>query len=57
MISVRIGISRHTGTLLILPLLWCAQLSVRAQEANFEAPTPPIGWNSWDSYGTTVNEV
>ena len=18
--------------------------------------TPPVGWNSWDSYGTTVNE-
>jgi alpha-galactosidase len=21
------------------------------------APTPPMGWNSWDSYGTTVNEL
>ena len=20
------------------------------------APTPPIGWNSWDSYGRTINE-
>ncbi len=20
------------------------------------APTPPMGWNSWDAYGTTVNE-
>jgi alpha-galactosidase len=20
------------------------------------APTPPMGWNSWDSYGTTINE-
>src|SRR5581483_5250372 len=20
------------------------------------APTPPMGWNSWDSYGTTVRE-
>ena len=20
------------------------------------APTPPMGWNSWDSYGLTVNE-
>jgi alpha-galactosidase len=20
------------------------------------APTPPVGWNSWDSYGTTVRE-
>jgi alpha-galactosidase len=21
------------------------------------APTPPMGWNSWDSYGATVNEA
>jgi alpha-galactosidase len=21
------------------------------------APTPPMGWNSWDSYGTTVDEA
>jgi hypothetical protein len=20
------------------------------------APTPPMGWNSWDAYGTTVRE-
>lgn len=20
------------------------------------APTPPMGWNSWDCYGTTVTE-
>ena len=20
------------------------------------APTPPMGWNSWDSFGTTVTE-
>ena len=22
-----------------------------------DAPTPPMGWNSWDSYGTTVREA
>jgi alpha-galactosidase len=21
------------------------------------APTPPMGWNSWDSYGTSVREA
>ncbi len=21
------------------------------------APTPPMGWNSWDGYGTTINEA
>jgi len=24
--------------------------------ANAVAPTPPMGWNSWDAYGTTVTE-
>ncbi|AHG92653.1 glycoside hydrolase clan GH-D (plasmid) [Gemmatirosa kalamazoonensis] len=27
-----------------------------AQRASL-APTPPMGWNSWDSYGTTVTET
>jgi hypothetical protein len=57
MISARIGIPRHLGALLVLVVLWFAQLSVRAQEANLEAPTPPMGWNSWDSYGTTATEA
>lgn len=30
-------------------------LSVSAL-AQSPAPTPPMGWNSWDSYGTTVRE-
>jgi hypothetical protein len=25
--------------------------------ADVLAPTPPMGWNSWDSYGTTVTEA
>ena len=25
-------------------------------QRNGPAPTPPMGWNSWDSYGTTVTE-
>ena len=25
--------------------------------AQSTAPTPPMGWNSWDSYGTTVREA
>lgn len=27
----------------------------KAQQANV-APTPPMGWNSWDSYGLTITE-
>lgn len=28
-----------------------------ALAADALAPTPPMGWNSWDSYGTTVTEA
>ena len=27
-----------------------------AQTAALLTPTPPMGWNSWDSYGTTITE-
>ena len=27
-----------------------------AAVAGTAVPTPPMGWNSWDSYGTSVNE-
>jgi alpha-galactosidase len=30
--------------------------SVSAQDKML-APTPPMGWNSWDSYGLTINEA
>jgi alpha-galactosidase len=31
-------------------------LSVRCLTQIAPAPSPPMGWNSWDSYGTTVRE-
>src|SRR4051812_11347569 len=31
-------------------------LSIRCFSQITPAPTPPMGWNSWDSYGTTVRE-
>jgi hypothetical protein len=31
-------------------------LSLRAQ-GNTIAPTPPMGWNSWDAYGLTIDEA
>jgi alpha-galactosidase len=40
----------HAAILLLL-----AVFSARAQERGL-APTPPMGWNSWDSYGLTINE-
>jgi alpha-galactosidase len=31
--------------------------SVVAEDNKALAPTPPMGWNSWDSYGLTINEA
>jgi hypothetical protein len=28
-----------------------------AAPQNMPAPTPPMGWNSWDSFGTTITEA
>src|SRR5271167_219907 len=28
-----------------------------AEDSKTLAPTPPMGWNSWDSYGLTVTEA
>jgi alpha-galactosidase len=35
---------------------WIFASPTLAQEGKLLAPTPPMGWNSWDSYGTTVGE-
>ena len=40
------------GCLLLALIL----LSMFASAQSSPAPTPPLGWNSWDSYGTTVRE-
>jgi hypothetical protein len=37
-------------------LLAIILLSIFASAQSSPAPTPPMGWNSWDSYGTTVRE-
>ena len=46
-------------SLLIVNLACCITL-LQAQTAQKKyhtwAPTPPLGWNSWDIYGTTVTE-
>ena len=47
------------------PLFWKISFSVLltlaqaawSQDSNSPASTPPMGWNSWDSYGTTVTEA
>ncbi|MDQ2832429.1 MAG: glycoside hydrolase family 27 protein [Acidobacteriota bacterium] len=40
--------------LLTAAVFFLAAYAVHAQRAL--APTPPMGWNSWDSYGLTVDE-
>jgi alpha-galactosidase len=40
----------------VLCLLFCAGLPAIAGDAAL-APAPPMGWNSWDSYGRTINET
>ena len=38
---------------LLLPILIAAVAAAGAQEV---APAPPMGWNSWDAYGLTIDE-
>jgi alpha-galactosidase len=49
---IRMGMKRVCAAAALL----LAVLQVRGQEKTL-APTPPMGWNSWDSYGLTVNEA
>jgi alpha-galactosidase len=36
---------------------WCLFLAATALRAQVLAPSPPMGWNSWDSYGLTIDEA
>jgi hypothetical protein len=44
---------RRTLLLAALVFVFAATLS----PAQSPAPTPPMGWNSWDAYGLTINEA
>ena len=46
-------LNRFCRAMLTVTLL-CATCATLAREA---APTPPMGWNSWDSYGLTLDEA
>jgi len=37
-------------------VLLILQSTISSFAPDVPAPTPPMGWNSWDSYGTTVRE-
>src|SRR5512143_1063112 len=54
-LTYRIALAVAAGCLSTIPA------TVRGQEARpgheaVLAPTPPLGWNSWDSYGLRINE-
>jgi alpha-galactosidase len=38
-------------------LLLCAVGAAAAVPARETAPTPPMGWNSWDAFGLTIDET
>ena len=40
----------------ILPLM-ALLAAAPARPQSKLAPTPPMGWNSWDCFGTTVTEA
>ncbi len=42
-----------TTLFVLLPLLACGH---KTGDFHDLTPTPPMGWNSWDAYGVTVNE-
>src|SRR5260370_35207448 len=48
---VRMGMKRFCAAVLFLTVL-----RIGAEDKGL-APTPPMGWNSWDLYGLTVNEA
>lgn len=50
---MRISILRLAGIILCAALV--LPLRAYAGDASL-APTPPMGWNSWDSYGQTIDE-
>ena len=50
----------HTLALLLLSLAFSPAFAQKKEkQADFHtwAPTPPMGWNSWDCYGPTVTEA
>lgn len=49
-VSVNLGLAQSSPT--PLPM----QPATKASGIPLLAPTPPMGWNSWDSYGLTIDE-
>ncbi len=41
---------------IIILLILCLPVTVAARKFKGLAPTPPMGWNSWNTFGTSINE-
>jgi alpha-galactosidase len=50
--------TRMIRTLCVLALLAASRVAAQSSppEGEMLAAQPPMGWNSWDGYGTTINE-
>ncbi|MGA3348025.1 MAG: alpha-galactosidase, partial [Candidatus Sulfotelmatobacter sp.] len=48
--------SQSLARAILLAVLAVAHCDTVPAADSSSAPTPPMGWNSWDSYGTTVRE-
>ena len=48
---------RKSALLLVLAFLWSGSAMLGQGTSPQLAATPPMGWNSWDGYGTTVTEA
>ena len=45
-----------TRKVFIASVLALAAFTATLAHAQYLAPTPPLGWNSWDAYGLTIDE-
>lgn len=41
----------------VLPVFCAMSFAAQTGERLILTPSPPMGWNSWDSYGTTITEA
>ncbi|HWC20371.1 MAG TPA: glycoside hydrolase family 27 protein [Terriglobales bacterium] len=51
--------SHKVASVIFMSLLMTTSAELRGQNAGskFSQLTPPMGWNSWDGYGTTISEA
>ena len=46
-----------TSRIVFFAILFASLAAASLSHAQNPAPTPPMGWNSWDAYGLTINEA